>query len=169
MFNKTKRRLVILNALVFFILQNAFGAMIYFYTHYSLYNQVDQTILEKKAHLLREAERLGTELNPEREENHKLVYLLWDKKSQLNQVVPNNSISQIDADHFSPLLMKKGIQSITIGTNSYRFLNISVAKDPVKKIQIIYNLKREQEMLKHLLIVIGFGSLLSVFIAILAG
>ncbi|HEY2419868.1 MAG TPA: HAMP domain-containing sensor histidine kinase, partial [Neobacillus sp.] len=46
---------------------------------------------------------------------------------------------------------------------------ISVAKDPVKKIQIIYNLKREQEMLKHLLIVIGFGSLLSVFIAILAG
>ncbi len=48
MFNKTKRRLVILNALVFFILQNAFGVSIYFYMKYSLYHQADQTILDKE-------------------------------------------------------------------------------------------------------------------------
>ena len=79
MFKKTKYRLVILNALVFFILQNAFGAMIYFYTQYSLYHQADQTILEKKTHLLHEKEKLGAQLNPEREENQRLVYLLWEK------------------------------------------------------------------------------------------
>jgi two-component system, OmpR family, sensor histidine kinase CiaH len=169
MFKKTKLRLVFLNALVFLILQNAFGAMIYLYTHYSLYQQVDQTLTEKKNHLLREKERLKTELNPEREENHRLVYLLWDKQNHLYQVVPQNAISKTDADRFSPLLKKVGIQSAAIGSNSYRYLNISVSKDPVKKIQIIYNLKREKEMLAHLLMVIGFGSLLSVFIAIMAG
>jgi two-component system, OmpR family, sensor histidine kinase CiaH len=173
MFNKTKRRLVILNALVFFILQNAFGAIIYFYTQYSLYQQVDHTILEKKTHLLREKEKMGTQLNPEREENRRLVYLLWEKRNKLYQVIPKNSISRIDTGRFFPFIHKAGLQTITIGPESYRFINISVAKDknysPVQNIQIIYNLKHEKEMLSRLLMVIGFGSLLSVFIAILAG
>jgi two-component system, OmpR family, sensor histidine kinase CiaH len=173
MFKKTKYRLVILNALVFFILQNAFGAMIYFYTQYSLYHQADQTILDKENHLLHEKEKLGAQLNPEREENQHLVYLLWEKGNKLYQVIPKNSISHIDTNRFSPLVNKTGLQSITTGNASYRILNISVSKDkeysPVKNIQIIYNLKREKEMLYHLLIVIGFGSLLSVFIAIIAG
>ena len=173
MFKKTKYRLVILNALVFFILQNAFGAMIYFYTQYSLYHQADQIILEKKNHLLHEKEKLGVQLNPEREENQRLVYLLWEKGNRLYQIIPKNSISHIETNRFSPLVNKTGLQSITIGNESYRILNISGSKDkeysPVKNIQIIYNLKREKEMLYHLLIVIGFGSLLSVFIAIMAG
>jgi two-component system sensor histidine kinase CiaH len=173
MFKKTKRRLVILNALVFFILQNLFGAMIYFYTHYSLYNQVDQTILEKKNHLLREKDKLSTELNPEREENQRLVYILWKKGHKLYQVIPNNSISKIETDRFFLLLKKSGLQSITIGGESYRLINLSVSThknySPVQYIQVVYNLKRENEMLAHLLMVIGFGSLLSVFIAIFAG
>lgn len=173
MFKKTKRRLVILNALVFFILQNAFGAMIYFYTQYNLYHQADQTILEKKDHLLHEREKLKTQLGPEREENQRLVYLLWEKKNELYQVIPGHSISTIDTDRFSPLVKKEGLQSISIKDESYRFLNISVSKgkdySPVKHIQIVYNLKREKEMLAHLLLVISIGSLISVFIAILAG
>lgn len=173
MFNKTKRRLVILNALVFFILQNAFGAIIYFYTQYSLYNQVDHTILEKKTHLLQEREKMGTQLNPEREENRRLVYLLWEKRNKLYQEIPKNSISRIDTGRFSPFIHKAGLQTIAIGSESYRFINISVSKDknysPVQNIQIIYNLKHEKEMLSRLLMVIGFGSLLSVFIAVLAG
>lgn len=173
MFKKTKYRLVILNALVFFILQNAFGTMIYFYTQYSLYNQVDRTLLEKKSHILRENEKLHSQLNPEREENRRLVYLLWEKGNKLYDVIPKNSIAQTDTKLFSPLVNKEGLQSITIGSESYRIINLSVSKNekylPVQNIQIIYNLKHEKEMLSHLLLVIGFGSLLSVFIAILAG
>ncbi|MDN3017337.1 HAMP domain-containing sensor histidine kinase [Paenibacillus sp. BSR1-1] len=169
MFKKTKLRLVILNALVFFILQNAFGAMIYFYMHYSLYHQVDQTIVEKKSHLLREREILSKELNPEREENHRLVYLLWDKKNQLNQIIPQQSLSKADAESFSSFVNKEGIQTLSLDGNSYKYLNMSVDRNNVKKIQIIYNLKREKEMLSHLLMVISFGSLLSVFIALLGG
>ncbi|MEH7502003.1 HAMP domain-containing sensor histidine kinase [Neobacillus drentensis] len=173
MFKKTKYRLVILNALVFFILQNAFGAMIYFYTQYSLYHQVDQNIVEKKNHLLHEKEKLGTQLNPEREENRRFVYLLWEKGNKLYQVIPKNSISSTDTNRFSPFVNKAGLQSITVGSETYRILTTSVSKDkdylPVQNIQIVYNLKHEKEMLNHLLIVIGFGSLLSVFIAVLAG
>ncbi|MED4228989.1 HAMP domain-containing sensor histidine kinase [Neobacillus cucumis] len=169
MFKRTKLRLVILNSLVFFVLQNAFGSMIYFYMHYSLYHQVDTTISEKKRHLLGEHERLSKELNPEREENHRLAYLLWDEKNQLYQMIPQKSLSKKVADGFSSLLNKEGIQTITVDGNSYKYLNMSMAQDSVKKIQIIYNLKRENDMLSHLLMVIGFGSLISVFIALLGG
>ncbi len=147
--------------------------MIYFYTQYSLYNQVDRTLLEKKSHILRENEKLHSQLNPEREENRRLVYLLWEKGNKLYDVIPKNSIAQTDTKLFSPLVNKEGLQSITIGSESYRIINLSVSKNekylPVQNIQIIYNLKHEKEMLSHLLLVIGFGSLLSVFIAILAG
>ncbi|PGV50191.1 cell wall metabolism sensor histidine kinase WalK [Bacillus sp. AFS037270] len=173
MFKKTKLRLVVLNALVFFILQNIFGASIYLYMHYSLYHQVDNNILEKKDHLLHEEEKFGEEFNQEKEENHRLIYLLWEKDHKLNKVIPTNSITKIDTERFSKLLNKEGLQSITIGTESYHFMNISVSTyknySPVQKIQVIYNLRREKEMLSHLLMVIGFGSLLSVFIAVLAG
>ena len=173
MFKKTKFRLVILNAIVFFILQNAFGAIIYFYTQYSLYRQVDQNIIEKKNHLLLEREILGGQLNPEREENRRFVYLLWEKGNKLNQVIPNHAISENNTKRFYPLVTMKGLQSLTVDSESYRVLTLSVSKDkeylPVQNIQIIYNLKHEKEMLNRLLIVIGFGSLLSVFIAVLAG
>ncbi|MEH7115911.1 HAMP domain-containing sensor histidine kinase [Neobacillus vireti] len=173
MFKKTKLRLVVLNALVFFILQNIFGASIYLYMHYSLYNQVDNNILEKKDHLLHEKEKMGEEFNQEKEENHRLIYLLWEKNHKLNKVIPTNSMTKIDTERFSKLLNKEGLQSITIGNESYHLMNISVSThknySPVQKIQVIYNLRREKEMLSHLLMVIGFGSLLSVFIAVLAG
>lgn len=173
MFKKTKHRLVILNALVFFILQNTFGAMIYFYTHYSLYHQVDQSLIERRNHLLREKEKLDRELNPEREENRRLVYLLWDTGDKLYQVIPKSSFTKAERDHFSKLLAKDELQTTSIGGQSYRLLNFPVSSfkndAPVQTIQIVYNLKHEKEMLSHLLMVIGFGSLLSVFIAILAG
>ncbi len=173
MFKKTKQRLVIRYALVFFILQNFFGASIYLYMHYTLYHQVAQTILEKKDNLLGEREKLGIELDPEKEENHRLVYLLWDKKKKLYQIIPKPSISQTNQKSFSHLLNKEGLQSTIIGGQYYQFINVPVSKNTnyssVEKVQIVYNLKREREMLSHLLMVIGFGSLLSVFIAILAG
>ncbi|MGG3562792.1 HAMP domain-containing sensor histidine kinase [Neobacillus rhizosphaerae] len=173
MFTKTKRRLVITNSLVFFILQNTFGAMIYLYTYYSLYHQVDNNLLEKKNHLLHEEEKFGTELNQEREENHRLVYLLWEKGQKLNKVIPTNTFTKLDTERFAEFLNAKGLQSTSIGANSYRLITIPISINknnaPLQKIQVIYNLKREKEMLSHLLIVIGFGSILSVFIAILAG
>ncbi|WCN36264.1 sensor histidine kinase [Aneurinibacillus uraniidurans] len=173
MFKKTKRRLVMLNALVFFILQNTFGVIIYVYTHYSLYHQVDQTIIEKKNHLLQEKGKIKDELSPEREENYRLVYLLWENNSKLYQVLPQDSLSKINPARFSQLLNTTGLQTTSIEEGSYRVLTMSVAEkkiySPVKNIQIVYNLKRENEMLNRLLMVIGFGSFLSVFIALIAG
>jgi two-component system sensor histidine kinase CiaH len=173
MFKKTKLRLVILNALVFLILQNAFGVGVYLYMKYSLYHQVDQSIMEKKTHLLNEREELREQLNPEREENRRLAYLLWDKTGKLYEMRPAKFISKNESKQFLTYSRKDGLQTIAMGPEHYRFITISVTKfaqlNSVQNIQIVYNLHRENEMLSHLLLVIGLGSLISVFIAILAG
>jgi two-component system, OmpR family, sensor histidine kinase CiaH len=174
MFKRTKRRLVILNALVFFILQNLLGGMVFFYTKYSLYHQVDHTILEKEHHLLNDRDDMvNNDLNPEREENHRLVYLLWAKDGKLYRSIPKEATRVIDTASFSHFREKEGLQTVQVGSQSFRFVNLSVKNNKrypsIEDIQIIYNLQREKEMLDHLLIVIGFGSVLSVFIAIIAG
>ncbi|MGV3465144.1 MAG: sensor histidine kinase [Heyndrickxia sp.] len=174
MFNRTKLRLVILNAIVFFILQNLLGGIIFIYTKYSLYHQVDKMMMEKKSHLLKEHDiNIERELNPEREENSRLIYLLWKKDGSLYRMVPKETPASLDVDYFTHLRDKKGLQTVNVKSKSYRILNLSISvhnqNSSQLDIQIIYNLNRENEMLNHLLIVIGFGSLLSVFIAIIAG
>ncbi len=47
---------------------------------------------------------MGTQLNPEREENHRLVYLIWEKPKKLYQMIPKNSLSSNDTKHFSPFI-----------------------------------------------------------------
>jgi two-component system, OmpR family, sensor histidine kinase CiaH len=173
MFNKTKLRLVMLNAVVFFLLQNIFGAMIYFYTHYSLFNQIDQTLIDKEKHLLHDKDKLRIELSPEHVENDRLVYLLWEKGDKLQQVLPQHDLSTSDVTGLSHLLDKTGLQSVKVGGESFRVITFSVSKHknyfPVQNIEIVYNVKHENQMLNHLLMVIVFGSILSVFIAIMAG
>lgn len=173
MFKRTKRRLVILNALVFFILQNLLGGMVYVYTRYSLYQQVDQSILEKKDYLIHDRDDLiENDLNPNRDQDHRLVYLLWDKDGNVCRIIPTDASTAVDIQSFSKLRDTHGMQSVTINSVSYRYVNLPVSNSrspSIQSVQIIYNLQRENDMLNHLLMVIGFGSLLSVFIAILAG
>ncbi|HJV17697.1 MAG TPA: hypothetical protein VJ546_10015, partial [Bacillales bacterium] len=101
MFKRTKRRLVIYYALVFFILQNIFGGMIYGYTRYNLYRQIDHVLLEEKNWLQAHPDRvIKSEEASEREEEHELVYLVWERDSNSSKVIPNRRTHLINASHF---------------------------------------------------------------------
>ena len=174
MFNRTKSRLVILNALVFFILLNLFGAMNYFYTQYRLYRTANASLEGIKRDLNSDQnEDLGKLISPEKAENNRVIYLLWEKGGKLGDIVPNRGMPSSVTKQFGQLQNKKGIQSITSGSRTYHFVNVEVQHDKkytsLQKIQIIYNLGREKEMLNHLLIVIGFGDLISLFLAVIVG
>lgn len=174
MFSRTKSRLVVLNALVFFILLNLFGAMNYFYTKYRLYRTVNASIEDVKRDLTADqSDDVGKLISPERAESSRVIYLLWKKDGHLDHVVPERGMPLKVAKQFGKLREKRELQSITIDSKSYHFLNVQVDHDKryhaIKTVQIIYNLGREKEMLNHLLIVIGFGDLLSLFLAVVAG
>jgi two-component system sensor histidine kinase CiaH len=174
MFNRTRSRLVVLNALVFFILLNLFGAMNYFYTQYRLYRTANASLEDITKDINSDqSEDVGKLISPEKAENNRVIYLLWQKNGKLGHVVPEKGMNPSDAQQFGKLRNKKKIQSITIKSRSYHFVNIQVKHDKkypaLQTIQIIYNLGREKEMLQHLLIVIGFGDVFSIFMAVVAG
>jgi two-component system, OmpR family, sensor histidine kinase CiaH len=174
MFKKTRRRLVFHNAIVFLILLNLFGAMLYFYTQYRLYRTANATIEDMKKDLVADqSDDVGKLISPERAENNRVIYLLWQKGGELGHVVPERGMNPSVAKKFGEAKNKKGIQSITIDSRSYHFVNIPITHDKkyhaLQTIQIVYNLEREKEMLSHLLIVFSFGDLFSVFLAVIAG
>lgn len=172
MFKRTKRRLVIYYALVFFILQNIFGGMIYGYTRYNLYRQIDHVLLEEKNWLQAHPDRvIKSEEASEREEEHELVYLVWERDSNSSKVIPNRRTHLINASHFLKYINSKSLQTVRDSQNSYRIANLSVFDDTtsIQTIQILYKVNREKEMLKYLLVIIEFGSIISVFLSIIAG
>ncbi len=178
MFNRTRTRLVVLNAVVFLILLNLFGAMLYFYTQYRLYQEADSTLKDMKNHLINDHDPdhpggLGKLLSPERTERSRLTYLLWQEDGDLEQILPDQAMTSSAAAKFDKEKKKKGIQSIKVGSNTYHFINVSVEHNgryhSLQTVQVVYNLQREREMLKHLLMVISFGGLFSVLLAIIAG
>ncbi|HJV17756.1 MAG TPA: HAMP domain-containing sensor histidine kinase, partial [Bacillales bacterium] len=65
----------------------------------------------------------------------------------------------------------KSLQTVRDSQNSYRIANLSVFDDTtsIQTIQILYKVNREKEMLKYLLVIIEFGSIISVFLSIIAG
>jgi two-component system, OmpR family, sensor histidine kinase CiaH len=150
----------------------------YFYMEHRLNSQVDETLKNVRNHLAREHFRnLNNLRDPEDEAERRIVYLLWNQQGGLVEQIPRNSIYSGDVASFQKNLGKSSLQTVTLGNHTYRLLNVQMVDqqingeelESVTTCQLIYNLQPEHEMLENLLMVIGFGSLVSIVVAILAG
>ncbi|MEJ9212830.1 HAMP domain-containing sensor histidine kinase [Bacillus smithii] len=179
MFQKTRLRLVLINAAVFLFILSAFGTILYFYMNYRLERQADITLQHVSRHIIHEhLDDVDEFLNPENnEENHRIVYLIWGKNQTLQKEIPEHLISNKDKRILSKVQDSNRIRTIKIGKFFYLTLNIPVHQNInlngtpqyVQNIQLVYNMEHEKEMLAHLLVFVEFGSLVSVAVAILAG
>lgn len=177
MFNRTRRRLVLVNVLVLFVLLNFMGSMVYLYTNYRLKNQVDDTLQEqmkdfKNKHL----EDLQKLVHPDKEGDHRLFYLLWKKGDTLDHMFPENAVAKKDVALFAKANLQPGFQSVTINGTHFRYVTFPVSKLKLNgkalqgmRIQILYNEQREEDMLQDLLYVIGISDFISLILAIFAG
>ncbi|OIK08573.1 HAMP domain-containing sensor histidine kinase [Bacillus sp. MUM 13] len=179
MFQKTRIRLVLLNSAVFICIICLFGAVLYFYMQWRLEKQVDKTIQDVARHMKHEhLHDMGEFLNPENnEENHRLVYLFLGKNSEIRKEMPENLIAEGDLSKLKSEAKSSIPKTAKSGGLEYRSFSILVNKNIklngtsvfIKRIQLVYNMGREREMLSHLLTVIGFGVIISAAAAILAG
>ncbi|WP_419880838.1 sensor histidine kinase [Peribacillus sp. B-H-3] len=179
MFQKTRLRLVLLNSAVFICIICLFGTVLYFYMQWRLEKQVDKTIQDVARHMKHEhLDDIGEFLNPENnEENHRLVYLFLGKNSEIQKEMPENLIAAGDLSKLKSEAKSSIPKTIKSGGLEYRSFSILVNKNVklngtsmyINRIQLIYNMEREREMLSHLLTVIGFGIIISAAAAILAG
>jgi two-component system, OmpR family, sensor histidine kinase CiaH len=177
-FRKTRIWLVVLNSIVFFLILNGFGISMYLYMQHRLNSQVDITLTNVRNHLAHEEFRnLNNLRDPEDEAERRIVYLLWDRQGSLTEQIPRNSIYSGNIPSFQTTLGTSVLQTVVIGNRSYRVLNVPIGDnqlsgekfDSVATCQLIYNLQPENEMLDNLLMVIGFGAVVSIVVAFLAG
>jgi signal transduction histidine kinase len=117
-------------------------------------------------------------MNPETEGTRQIEYLFWGTDEKIKMTLPEHTLVP---KNVYPILEKvnggESLHTITSKGFSYRFINIPVQydvtikgkKEAIEKVQLVYSLQGEQELLSHLLLVIAIGGLMSVIVAILAG
>ncbi|MFC4799592.1 sensor histidine kinase [Neobacillus sp. GCM10023253] len=179
MFEKTRQRLVLLNSIVLLIILGSFGTFLYFYMEYRLYREVDETLQHAKTHITREHKGdMSKFIKPEEnDDDQRTIFLFWGRNDILQAEIPKNIISEKAKDKLLEEKNSKSPSTVHIGSFYYRTINIPIhhsisingSTKYVERIQLIYNLEREREMLEHLLVFIEFGSVISVVVAILAG
>jgi two-component system sensor histidine kinase CiaH len=166
MFKSTRYRLVTLYAIVFFILLNCFGAILYFSTQQRLYSQMDNALqkeLETYAYFMNRFPKRDFPFRP----NHLMYYLYWDSEQKLISQTPKESFGELELDYFSGALEHAdNPQTVYIEGSVFRVINIEAGAG---YLQIAYNLEPARKVLDYLLYFFGAGSIASVIVAFLAG
>lgn len=178
MFQDTRIRLVMLNAIVFIIIFNLSGAILYFYAKYHLFHNIDirlQNIGERIKN--KSYEEFEKTWDQEREGDQLIFYLLTDSKGNVYQFPPVSIPENIFPKLTLGSSTTRSIASIQAGPREFRVLNIPVKmttksqiiKEQIVSIQIIRSLYPEQTLLEHLTEVMPIVSIVGAVIAVLAG
>ncbi|MFP3126193.1 HAMP domain-containing histidine kinase [Ectobacillus funiculus] len=175
MFRKTKIQLVSLFTLVFFFVLSILGISLYLYMQKNSLASIDEKLRHKETYLIQNSSDELNEEKNERESERKVSYLFWDKKGDLLLSNPKNAFYKKEISSFKPNRNDKKIRTQTTGGHSYRILIHVKQKDELENfpsaatIQLVYNIDPEVNVLKKLLLLIGFGCSIGLLISFFVG
>lgn len=178
MLRKTRNKLVILNSLVFFIIINFFGLILFFYIKDGLYVKMDTSLNEVADHIKKsQSKDLFFELMKDRAVNRRLTILSWDQSGKFIRLAPKDALTNEEIKEFQALPSDGRVQTAIINGHYYRVRTITFPSDntatidgtQVGTLQFIYFFDSEQEMINSLLIYIEVGGLASGLVCIMIG
>jgi two-component system, OmpR family, sensor histidine kinase CiaH len=184
MFKKTRIRLVALNSIVFFLLLNVCGGILYFYMEHRLNGQADEALHAQQAHLERERYRELVLVPPgdhgdrgrDQRADMRIVTLVRDEAGEVVRSMPDQVLSTDDEAKLRPSDGDEQSRTVDLDGHPFRVmtLQIPLSSDIAKlttmrTVQLVYNFGPEQEMLRSLLTVLIVASVGSVLIAVPAG
>jgi len=153
------------------------GLTIYFYTEYSLYAQLDNSLIQASENQQREQYKgLLKKLPSEGEEGRPIDYFLWNPNQQLVAQVSGQAFNTAATEQLKSYLKTSGIKNLTIQNHLYRVMTVTMTKNALPDslesanvLQIIQNIDPERNMLNSLLMVLLVGGLFGVGISLLVG
>ncbi|MDA8443089.1 MAG: ATP-binding protein [Peptococcaceae bacterium] len=182
MFQKTRTRMVALNTIVFFIILNIFGFVIYMYTYSRLYSQVDNSLQSAMLHLPREQFNELSPQNIERQADRRVVYIIWDSKNNLILQSPHQAFLASDFDILKKHLALQKFLTVNIEGHKYRTLaesviftaaNFKALSSPILSkaatVQAVISIDPETDMLNDLGVVIFIGVIIGGLISFFVG
>jgi two-component system sensor histidine kinase CiaH len=175
MFNKTRRRLVILNAAVFLLFLSVLSSLLYVHMRYRLFHDTDE-ILKKAEQRIQSFHNLSELLrsdHPDPQQDERTTYLFWNAQGQLFAQLPKQAFSLEAANQFRNHTAGQ-LTSRTVAANkhSYRVLQFPIQNQrsgTITSIGIVRSLEDVQGTLRSLIWDIAAGILAGVFISIFAG
>jgi two-component system sensor histidine kinase CiaH len=174
MFNKTRRRLVILNAAVFFLFLSVLSSLLYVHMRYRLFHDTDE-ILKQAEHRVQTYHNLSELLRSndrDPQQDERTTYLFWNVHGQLIGQVPKLSFSLETVDQFRNQTDARTVRTITADKHSYRILqfpNLNQSSSIIASIGIVRSLEDVKGTLRSLMRDISVGIIAGVVISIFAG
>ncbi|MDQ0495923.1 sensor histidine kinase [Paenibacillus brasilensis] len=124
MFTNIRRRLVILNTVVFLLVFSILGTWLYIHMQYQLYHDTDEVMVQaqKRFQFSRNPAELlqSNDLDPEHDE--KIIYLFWSAQNVFLGQMPRQSFPLEVASLLKEQSSAQTIQTVSIGDRSYRAL-----------------------------------------------
>ncbi|WP_281887415.1 cell wall metabolism sensor histidine kinase WalK [Paenibacillus sp. YYML68] len=166
MLNRTRYRLVALFSLVFFVIINGLGAILYYSTEQRLYAQTDRTI-ERELHgftFMMNRQPTRREFMPR--PTSLMTYLHWDNEGKLAFQAPRDGVDEKLAEALRGAGVVEQFVNVKVDDAAYRVLTRST---PSGTLQVAYDLQPERNVLDNLMFIFATGSLASIVLAVLTG
>lgn len=147
--------------------------ILYIYMYHISYLSIDDKLTQKAAILTKNGGKVIPEDN-DRDTERRVAYLFFGTKGKLLMSYPQKAFTKKDLKHPELKEHEKNIHNVKIEGHSYRILtmlpqNIVVDKERVENISLIYNIDPEADILKDMLFIILFGSVLGLILSIISG
>jgi signal transduction histidine kinase len=168
MFEKTRRQLTALNAIIFIFILLGLAFIIYTSTSKLLYRNIDRNLLHMEERMKTFDGPIHLPFNRTPFGNHdpRMSVLMWDEQHQLL----NNLPPFIDSKEIKYPSKFNKLTDVTIGNFHYR--SITFVRETIMgkvTLQLFRNVDSEKELLDQLLSILFFGCLVGGVLAVIAG
>jgi two-component system sensor histidine kinase CiaH len=174
MFNNIRRRLVILNTVVFLLVLTVLSSLLYVHMRYRLFHDTDEILKQAENRIQsfhNQAELLRSDY-PDPQQDERTTYLFWNAQGQLIGQSPKQSFSLDIANQFKDPQDALTLRTVTADKRSYRvqqFPNHNRSSSTIVTIGIVRSLEDVKSTLRSLMWDIAAGIIAGVVISIFAG
>lgn len=174
MFNHIRRRLVILNTVVFLLVLTVLGSLLYVHMRFRLLHDMDEILEQAKLRIqsFYSLSELLESANSDPQQDERTTYLFWDHEGRLLGQMPRQSFTPETASLFQHLAEVHSPQTLRLRDHNYRVLRTRIlAKetDSTVTVSIVRSLEDMNHTLNSLLRDLAMGVISGVLISLLAG
>lgn len=172
MFNRTGRRLALLNAAVLLLVLSVLGASLYVHMRGRLLHETDEALKQARNRIQSDpnlSELLRSDL-PVEDRDDRIMYLFWDPGGELAGQSPAGSLDPATAAKLREHAANAVTNTANAGSKRYRVLTLPNPSGPDgATIEIVRSLKDTDITLQALLLDIGIGIVAGAVISVFAG
>lgn len=175
MFNHIRRRLVILNTVVFLLVLTVLSSLLYVHMRFRLFHDMDEILEQANSRIqsVYSLEELLESPHTDPQQDERTTYLFWDHKGRLLGQSPRQSFTSVIAQRFWILEDGQSPHTLSFNDHDYRVLKTQLLGQGRNNDNVTVTIVRSLEDVTHtlhsLLRDLAMGIIAGVVISLIAG